>query len=30
MNEIPVTPVQTKHRTIRSKELPTPEMLGLL
>lgn len=30
VNEIPVQPVQTKHRRIQSKELPTPEMLGLL
>src|SRR5262249_4316029 len=30
MNEIPVHPIQTRHRCIRSTELPTPEMLALL
>jgi 4-aminobutyrate aminotransferase / (S)-3-amino-2-methylpropionate transaminase / 5-aminovalerate transaminase len=30
IGEIPIHPVQTRHRSIQSKELPTPEMLGLL
>src|SRR4029079_6567835 len=30
MSEIPVRCVQTRHRCIKSAELPTPEMLALL